>query len=179
MANAPKYDAYYAEGRNALGEPFPEVIDYFAKIEGRKTVLDIGAGQGRDSIPIARLGHRVIAVDISSVGMAQLAEDAKAEGLDITTIVCDICTLKIKERIDVLLADRTFHMLGKTDRHKALKRTLEFTADNSNALIIDEPSNIDGLISVFLDANANWKICSKTRKMFTATRQGVAQSNDL
>lgn len=53
-------------------------------------VLCIGEGEGRNALHLARLGHRVTAVDQSEVGMAKLREHATAEQLPIEALVADL-----------------------------------------------------------------------------------------
>lgn len=50
-------------------------------------VLDIGAGTGFLSLPAARLGHDVTAVDLSSAMLLRLAEKADGEQLAVRTVV--------------------------------------------------------------------------------------------
>jgi SAM-dependent methyltransferase len=50
-------------------------------------VLDVGAGTGFLSLPAARLGHRVTAVDLSTGMLARLRAKAAAEDLDIEVVV--------------------------------------------------------------------------------------------
>lgn len=52
--------------------------------------LDIGAGEGRNSLWLAARGWRVTAVDLSDVALGRLAEQAAEEGLEVTTAVADI-----------------------------------------------------------------------------------------
>lgn len=52
--------------------------------------LDLGAGEGRNSLWLARHGWRVIAVDVSPVALGRLAGEAGAENLDIETVVDDM-----------------------------------------------------------------------------------------
>ncbi|HEY9429449.1 MAG TPA: class I SAM-dependent methyltransferase [Gemmatimonadaceae bacterium] len=66
--------------------------------------LDVGAGSGALSIPAARLGARVTAVDQSPGMLELLAERAREEGLDIETRVMDGHALQID--------DGTFDMAG-------------------------------------------------------------------
>lgn len=56
------------------------------------SVLDLGAGHGRDALLFARSGLHVQAVDFSAAGLAQLAETATREGLGqrITTVEHDV-----------------------------------------------------------------------------------------
>ncbi len=48
--------------------------------------LDIAAGQGRNSLALARRGFEVTALDISPVGLAQIRERAEAEHLSVETV---------------------------------------------------------------------------------------------
>lgn len=49
-------------------------------------VLDVGAGTGFLSMPAARLGHDVTAVDLSPAMLERLAGKAEAEGLAVATV---------------------------------------------------------------------------------------------
>jgi 2-polyprenyl-3-methyl-5-hydroxy-6-metoxy-1,4-benzoquinol methylase len=50
------------------------------------TALDVGAGQGRNAVWLAQQGWDVTAIDISSVGLAVAAENAKKVGTSIKTV---------------------------------------------------------------------------------------------
>src|SRR3954468_7633235 len=52
------------------------------------TALDLGAGNGFQSIPLAQLGYPVTALDLSDVLLAELARDA--DGLPIRCIHGDL-----------------------------------------------------------------------------------------
>lgn len=65
------YDKYY-QTENLFGKPYPELIKYFSTYPKQGKVLDLGCGQGRDSIPIARLGFDVTGIDNSRVGIEQM-----------------------------------------------------------------------------------------------------------
>lgn len=49
-------------------------------------VLDVGAGTGFLSIPLARAGHHVTAVDLSEAMLGRLSEKAQREGLSIQLV---------------------------------------------------------------------------------------------
>lgn len=59
--------------------------------------LDVAAGSGALSIPAARLGARVLAVDRSPVMLALLMARARTEGLDIDTRVMDGHALELED----------------------------------------------------------------------------------
>jgi SAM-dependent methyltransferase len=85
----------------AFGEP--ELIH--AAIPAGATVLELGAGAGRVTQPLAALGHPVLAVDNSADMLAHVRE---AE-----TLLADIETLRLDRRFDaVLLAS---HLINTPD----------------------------------------------------------------
>ncbi len=52
-------------------------------------VLDVGAGTGRVALPLARAGFKVTALDLDAGLLAELSVRARAEGLEIDTLVAD------------------------------------------------------------------------------------------
>ena len=83
------YDKYY-QTENLFGAPYPELIAFFSEFPQKGTVLDLGCGQGRDAIALARLGYAVTGVDNSKVGIDQMNQIAKAENLNLAGQVLDI-----------------------------------------------------------------------------------------
>lgn len=70
-------------------------------------ILDLGAGGGLISIPLAKLGHRVTAVDISEEALEVLMRKAVSEGIrdNVTTVCADILSpLPLNREYDVVLA---------------------------------------------------------------------------
>jgi SAM-dependent methyltransferase len=55
-----------------------------------RSALDIGSGNGRNSIFLAREGYSVTAVDLSRIGLDLTKEKAVEEGLKIETVLSDI-----------------------------------------------------------------------------------------
>lgn len=54
------------------------------------TALDLGAGSGFQSLPLAAAGYRVTALDLSETLLAELARDAAAASLSVRTVVADL-----------------------------------------------------------------------------------------
>ncbi len=156
-----KYEAIYAAGRNALGAANARILAALSKIAPAR-VLDIGAGQGRDALAAARLGHRVHAVDISPTGLAQIAEDARAQRLAITCERSDLNKFSPSQPFDVLIADRTLHMLDAANRAALFERLLDAAAPGATVLIEDEARIIAALEKV-ADAHARVWICARPR----------------
>src|SRR5690349_779160 len=53
-------------------------------------VLTIGEGEGRNAVFLASLGHEVLAVDQSDVGLAKARQRAEERGLQIHTQAADL-----------------------------------------------------------------------------------------
>lgn len=117
------YDALYGSTPDALGEPTKVFVDFFDGLNRRKLrVLDVGCGQGRDALFIARAGHNVVGVDLSENGIDALYASAMRENLNIQGIVADIETFTPDGEFDVVLIHRTLHMLDKPARLAVLER---------------------------------------------------------
>lgn len=114
----PAYDKYY-ETENLFGAPYPELLDFYTKLPVRGKLLDIGCGQGRDAIPLAKLGFEVTGIDNSAVGIGQLNAIAQQEHLPLTGIVADIYAYTGFEAFDFILMDSMFHF-GKKERDQEI-----------------------------------------------------------
>jgi ubiquinone/menaquinone biosynthesis C-methylase UbiE len=69
------------------------------------TALEIGMGQGRNTIAIARLGWKVTGIDISDEGIRQALAEAKKQGVNIQTVVADAKEFDYgTERYDLIYA---------------------------------------------------------------------------
>lgn len=72
------YGKFYRGAKQALGEPTKEFVKFFdTQARPRIRVLDIGCGQGRDALFIARLGHSVVGVGQSPTGIRDLLAEAE------------------------------------------------------------------------------------------------------
>lgn len=138
------YEKFYKENPHGLGEPFKEFVDFFDRYEKKHArILDIGCGQGRDALFIARLGHSVVGVDMSPTGIAQMVADAEKEKLDIVGVVADITDYEPEEAYDVIVIDRTLHMLPEeAERIAVLERLVARVFDSGYMLIADEKKNL-------------------------------------
>jgi 2-polyprenyl-3-methyl-5-hydroxy-6-metoxy-1,4-benzoquinol methylase len=110
------YDKYY-QTEKLFGDPYPELIAFFSQHTKKATVLDVGCGQGRNAIALARLGYIVTGIDNSKVGIQQLNKTAKAESLDLDGQLGDMYTIENFHAYDIILLDSIFHF-NKKDREK-------------------------------------------------------------
>ncbi len=110
------YDAYY-QIENYFGDAHPALISFFQDIHPEGRILDIGCGQGRNALPLARLGYEVTGVDSSGVGISQMLKVAASENLSIDGRVEDMFEFDTYQEFDVILLDSMLHFTQK-DRQK-------------------------------------------------------------
>ena len=66
----PKYERLYRKGRDVCGSPFQQFADFLNNFNRKNCrVLDLGCGQGRDALFIARKAHIVFGADLSETGV--------------------------------------------------------------------------------------------------------------
>ncbi|MCO6490829.1 MAG: class I SAM-dependent methyltransferase [Phaeodactylibacter sp.] len=106
------YDKYY-QTENLFGAPYPELVAFFADYPERGRLLDLGCGQGRDAIPLARLGYEVTGVDHSRAGIERMEQAAKLEGLKVAGMVADMYEFDNFRDFDFVLLDSMFHFTKK------------------------------------------------------------------
>ena len=106
------YDKYYQE-EQYFGNPYPGLVEFFKNFESRGHVLDLGCGQGRDSLFLAQLGYDVTGVDHSQVGINQMIASALEHGVDLKGVVADVYTYTIDATVDLVLLDSMVHFYQK------------------------------------------------------------------
>ncbi len=93
MTHGHDFDQRYAETRRPFradpAGPDPSLVELAGQLPAGRA-LDLGAGEGRNSLFLARLGWRVTAVDLSGVALSRLAAEAARERLAVETVVGDI-----------------------------------------------------------------------------------------
>ena len=82
------YDDAYRSTSSYFGEaPDPLLDRFLGLVEAGAHVLDVGCGQGRNTLFLARRGRRVTAIDPSAVAIEQVTRHAAAEGVEINPVV--------------------------------------------------------------------------------------------
>lgn len=112
------YDKYY-QVENLFGEPYSELIEFFAEYPKKGKALDLGCGQGRDAIALARLGYYVTGIDNSKVGIEQMNQIGQDENLNLVGKVDDIYDFDRFNKFDIVLLDSMFHF-AKKDKEKEI-----------------------------------------------------------
>ena len=105
-------------------------VKFFLRIFGRlsqKSFLDLGCGNGRNTIPLARMGYEVTGVDISQIALSQAKEKLESESEEVQkrakfTLGSMGQPLSFKDReFDVVMDITSFDILiddKEIERHK-------------------------------------------------------------
>lgn len=128
------YDKYY-QTENLFGEPYPELIEFFTEYPKKRKLLDLGCGQGRDAISLARLAYSVTGIDNSKVGIDQMNQIGQVENLNLVGQVGDIYAFDCFNEFDIILLDSMFHFTKK-DKEKEIGLIKKIISDLRNGSLI-------------------------------------------
>ena len=98
-------------------------------------VLDVGCGEGKDAVFLARNGYHVSGFDASSVGIEKAKLAAERLDLSINFFVADINEFRANERYDIIFSSGTLQYIKPSLRGEILSNYKEHTfADGIHAL---------------------------------------------
>ncbi|MFQ6061023.1 MAG: class I SAM-dependent methyltransferase [Thermoplasmata archaeon] len=127
--------------------PWPETVEYVESLPEHCRILDIGCGNGRNSVMAVRYGHEVVGID-SSLSLARIARDKLARRLlreESHFLVGDACLPPVKEgSFDAALYIATLHHIpSEEDRLRSLIELHRCLKPEGTALIsvwaLDQP----------------------------------------
>ena len=92
------WDGKFGNAEYVYGtEPNDFLKSVSAQLPPKSNVLSIGEGEGRNAIYLAKMGHSVLGVDSSTVGLEKARKLAQEHGVSIQTDVADLATYDIGE----------------------------------------------------------------------------------
>lgn len=81
-----------------------EDLDHYRRLaRGASSVLELGAGSGRVTVPMAETGTPVVAVDLSAPMLEKLQRRVDETGLDIDVVQGDFTSLDLGRRFDLVV----------------------------------------------------------------------------
>jgi len=124
-------------------KPEPMLMEY-SRIIPKGYVLDLGIGEGRNSLTFAELGYQVEGFDISSTAIKHCIETAKKANLKIKAKVGNLKNITItKEKYTLIIAAWVLNFFKKADIAKIITRIRKGVKKNGFVYIsvfsLDDP----------------------------------------
>lgn len=129
------FDERYKKEECYWGLRPKETVIPLLKYEQSGSVLDIGVGEGRNALFLAKKGFDVTGVDISESGIEKFMQLAKKFKVRVKGIVSDITKFKFGQSFDIMISIDTLHFLSKKDITKIVKRMKKHTSEKGINLI--------------------------------------------
>lgn len=153
------FDDTYSANESMFGHPYQELQDFFTQYPKRGRVLDLGCGQGRDSLFLSSIGFTVTAVDSSKIGVEQMMSKVEEQGLEIQGIVADVLTLDLDGRYDVILFDMLLHSFEKEQQSKILKTFSSFLQDDGiMCIVFPDDMTADHFLGLLDRGGGEWSV---------------------
>lgn len=110
LDTAAHFDRLYRTEESAFGDQAD--FELMSALEGLPAgrVVDLGGGQGRHCLPMARMGFQVEVVDCSEAALRQLISQAAREGLDVSAACVDIAAYVPPSDVTAAVAALLFHL---------------------------------------------------------------------
>ena len=145
-------------------------LQKFPPYEGQ-TLIDIGCGEGRDSIFFARNGYQVTGFDYSAEGIKKSIAWAEELNLSIDFFQADINGYRLEKPYDVLFASGALHYIPQHLRKEIISNYKHFTVPGGvHAFMVpidkpfiaknpqDDPLEQDWLSGEILTYYHDWEI---------------------
>ena len=145
-------------------------------------VLELGCGEGRDSVFFASSGCDVTAVDISSAGLRKAERLARVVGVEVRWVRGDAARYQPSERFDFVYSCGAIHYVPRRLRARLLARVKAATNPrgiHAHLVFADRTVYVEGneRIDYFTAGElgrvyADWRICWNRRGTITCDRDG-------
>ena len=138
MAGQP-WDASYHQGPAPwdIGQPQPAIVRVASEGGFAGAVLDAGCGTGENALHIARLGLRVLGVDVAETALAMAREKAKERGIEVGFAAADAFQLeRLGRRFQTVLDCGLFHTFDDHDERIRYAASLASVTEHDGTLYV-------------------------------------------
>lgn len=131
-------DNWDSEGSAGLGQVVQAVLDACQPAPGA-TAIDLGAGSGQVTLPLAQRCAHVLAVDVSASLLERLEAKAASSGItNIESLIQPIETLDLAPgSVDLIVSNYTLHHLRDADKARLMTRCFAWLAPGGQLVIGD------------------------------------------
>ncbi|MCL2518356.1 MAG: class I SAM-dependent methyltransferase [Oscillospiraceae bacterium] len=127
---AMNYD-YYLPSIGVIAENFIEFHLSFAEKYGKNGILDIACGTGALTIPLAKAGYNVTALDLSAPMIEVTREKLQNENLQVELIVGNMTDFKIDRKFSLVMIARSgfIHLTTPKEQRQTLMNIKDHLTD--------------------------------------------------
>lgn len=93
-------------------------------------VLDVGCGEGKDAVFLAKNGYSVTALDVTESGIEKAKQLAKENDVFVDFFKADIVDYQPKKSFDIILSSGVFHFIKPDNRECLMERLKSHTNIN-------------------------------------------------
>ena len=129
-------------------------------------VLDIGAGDGKDSLFLAKKGFDILAIDSSAHFIHKINQLAKIHNTKINTIIADAITYPL-ENYDIIICDNVLHFLKNNKIKELINKMKKHTKPSGLNVISAFQENKIRDINL-ADFYNNWKILYYNESVYSS-----------
>lgn len=163
-----------------------QLIELTANRKGKVKVLDIGCGEGKDAVYMAKKGFAVTAFDITESGIKKTKELAQSKNVPINAFVADINDFSLDEQFDIIFSTGTIQYLQDDRINSFFEKVKNLTTPNGlnyfNVFIekpfLELPHDWDKEEKMWKTGDlfkfySDWKICSIDEVIFEDLSGGL------
>jgi len=123
-----RFNQKYKDTPNVFGSSPMPVLEQALKYISVGTALDLGVGNGRNTLYLLSKSFEVTGVDMSEEGI-KLLKDRVPEGAKLKLIVSNVLDFKTDEKFDLICAVGLLHFLNIEDINRLIVNMKKLTKD--------------------------------------------------
>jgi tellurite methyltransferase len=122
------WDSGYADfDVSCMGGPSPEIFEIAPALRSESSIVELGCGEGRNSLYLASLGHKVMATDSSQAAISKMNQLASNLGVNIASGVACVEDFKPPAYLDVFVAHSVLHFTERAVWKPLVKALIDRT----------------------------------------------------
>jgi len=139
------YEAFVDYGEEPYVQNTEAEVDFIEQViayDQAKSILDVGCGNGRHSLELARRGYGVLGTDLSEAMLRQGRRAAAAENLAVQFMACDARELHFEGEFDVgiMLCEGAFSLMEHDEMDRRILSNVGRALKPGGELIMTAPN---------------------------------------
>lgn len=170
-------------------DPSPLAREASALLTPGCRVLDLGCGEGRDSVFFAAQGFEVVGVDVSGAGLRKAERLAREHGVEVRWLHGDMARLALPGPFDLVYSCGTVHYVTRRERERLFPRLKALTRPGGyHAHVVftdwvvyrEKGEAVDYFAPDELrEAYANWQVLQYREALIPCAQNGVPHRHSV